>query len=384
MHGRSASLHRYSAPHASGVSHVPASHTHHPPRRRVPQSRLGLTHVPVLLADGVPSDWHLVHLGARATGGAGAVIVEASGVTPEGRICPDDSGIWSDDQAAALRRITAFISEHGAVPGIQLAHAGPQGLQRRALARRQAAPGRGGWLADARAERPRLRRRLARAARADRARDRGASSRPSRRPHAAPSLPASACVEIHAAHGYLLHQFLSPLSNQRDDRYGGDFAGRTRLALEVVAAVRAAWPAELPLSRAHLGQRLGRRRLDAGGLRRARDAARDARRRPHRLLVAAASRRRNRSPSARATRCRSPSRDPPRQRASRPPRSASSPSRSRPRHPAAGDADVILLGRELLRDPYWPLRAAAELGVDSEDWPTQYRRARPHVAAPAG
>ena len=197
--------------------------------------------------DGVPNDWHLVHLGARATGGAGAVIVEASGVVPEGRISPDDSGIWSDEQVAAFRRITAFLSDHGAVPGIQIAHAGrkasvtapwrgsrPLGPEERGWqpVGPSAVPFDDGWLVP---------RELAVSEIADIVEAFAASAR---RAHAA----GFRLLEIHAAHGYLLHEFLSPLSNLRTDAYGGDFAGRTRLLLEVVEAVRAAWPAELPLA----------------------------------------------------------------------------------------------------------------------------------------
>ena len=197
--------------------------------------------------DGAPTDWHLVHLGARATGGAGAVIVEASAVVPEGRISPDDSGIWSDEHVEAFRPITAFLSEHGAVPGIQIAHAGRKAsVDAPWRGGRKLAPDEGGWQP---------------VAPSALAYDDGwqvpheltaseiegvieAFAAAARRALAA----GFRLLEVHAAHGYLLHEFLSPLSNERSDRYGGDFEGRIRLPLEVVAAVREAWPAELPLS----------------------------------------------------------------------------------------------------------------------------------------
>ena len=199
--------------------------------------------------DGVADEWHLVHLGARATGGAGAVIVEASAVVPEGRISPDDSGIWTRRAGrGASGRIAAFLDEHGAVPGIQIAHAGARRRTSRALARQQAARAGRGRLAGGRAERARLRRRLAGAARADARRDRrrgrGVRARPPRRALAA----GFRLLELHAAHGYLLHEFLSPLSN----RAHGSLRRRLRRTHAPAARGRrgraAAWPAELPLS----------------------------------------------------------------------------------------------------------------------------------------
>ena len=197
--------------------------------------------------DGFANDWHLVHLGSRAVGGAAAVITEAIAVTADGRISPDDLGIWKDAHVEMLARIFRFIEAQGALPGVQLAHAGRKAST--------AAPWKGGGPLDEAA---------------------GAWT-----PIAAPSAVAFApdyqvpqaideaaiqrliadfvdatgravaagarIVEIHAAHGYLLHQFLSPLSNRRDDRYGGSFDNRTRLVREVTAAVRAAWPEAYPL-----------------------------------------------------------------------------------------------------------------------------------------
>ncbi len=332
--------------------------------------------------DGVPNDWHLVHLGARATGGAGAVIVEASGVVPEGRISPDDSGIWSDEQVAAFRRITAFLSQHGAVPGIQIAHAGRKAsVSAPWLDGRPLGPDERGWQPVAPSA-------LAyddgwhvpRALAADELPGLVAAFAGSaRRAHAA----GFELLEVHAAHGYLLHEFLSPLSNHRDDAYGGDFAGRTRLVLEVVEAVRAAWPAELPLAvrisasdwveggwsvddSVALAKLLGPLGVDlvdcsSGGNSPAQQIALGP---GYQVPFAAAVRHGAGIPTAAVGLITEP-------------------------HQAeeileAGDADVILLGRESLRDASWPLRAAVELGVASEDWPLQYERARPpRVAAPA-
>ncbi len=198
--------------------------------------------------DGLADDWHLVHLGSRAAGGAGAVLAEATAVLPEGRISPQDLGLWSDAHIEPLARIFRFIDAQGAVPGIQLAHAGRKAST--------AAPWTGGgplgevdggWPARVTApsalpfstDHP-VPQALDQAGLATVV---AAFALAARRAHAA----GCRLLEIHAAHGYLLHQFLSPLSNRRDDGYGGDFAGRTRLVREVTRAVRAAWPADLPL-----------------------------------------------------------------------------------------------------------------------------------------
>ncbi|HJX84536.1 MAG TPA: oxidoreductase, partial [Candidatus Angelobacter sp.] len=197
--------------------------------------------------DGLANEWHLVHLGSRAVGRAATVIVEATGVTPDGRISPEDMGLWSDAHAEALRPIFAFVAQQGSVPGIQLAHAGRKAST--------AAPWKGGkslavkdggWTpilapsaipfsdgyqvphALTAQEIASIVQAFATAA--ERARTAGAK-----------------LVEIHAAHGYLLHSFLSPLSNQRTDSYGGSFANRTRIVCEVVTAVRKVWPEEYPL-----------------------------------------------------------------------------------------------------------------------------------------
>jgi len=201
--------------------------------------------------DGVAGDWHLVHLGRFALGGAALVFVEATGVEARGRISPGDMGIWNDDQARALARIAEFLKANGAAAGIQLAHAGRKGSTRRPwdgggeLNGEDAVKGEPAWET------------LAPSAiafaqsyptpRAMSITDMGdvivAFRQAARRADAA----GFDVVEIHAAHGYLLHEFLSPLSNHRTDQYGGDREGRMRFPLEVVETVRAVWPARKPL-----------------------------------------------------------------------------------------------------------------------------------------
>ena len=196
--------------------------------------------------DGFASDWHLVHLGSRAVGGAGLVIVEAAAVEADGRITPDDLGIWQDAHVEQLSRIAAFVKRQGAAAGIQLAHAGRKASSQSPWKGGAAVPREdGGWQTVA------------------------PSAIPFRAGDPAPaalgvaeieriqvSFAAAAqralragfdVVEVHAAHGYLLHEFLSPLSNVRADLYGGAFANRIRFTLETVRAVRAVWPEHLPL-----------------------------------------------------------------------------------------------------------------------------------------
>lgn len=197
--------------------------------------------------DGEPNDWHLVHLGSRAVGGAGLVIAEASAVTPSGRISPEDAGIYLDSHIEAWRRITRFINEQGATACLQLAHAGRKASTAAPWrGGKPLVPREGGWLpvsapsalafADGYAKPDAL---DLDGIQAIKDAFRNAASR---------SIDAGfGIIEIHAAHGYLLHQFLSPLSNQRIDDYGGSFENRIRLCLEVVESVREVWPDRLPL-----------------------------------------------------------------------------------------------------------------------------------------
>ena len=197
--------------------------------------------------DGLANDWHLVHLGSRAVGGAGLIFTEATAVTPDGRITAQDLGLWSDEHIEPLQRITRFIRAQGAVAGIQLAHAGRKASTHRPWLGKHGSVkvDEGGWVPV------------------------GPSPIAFDPNHTAPkqldteqiqgvvqafidaakrSLEAGfSVVEVHAAHGYLLHQFLSPLSNQRLDQYGGSFENRIRLVLQVTEAVREVWPEELPV-----------------------------------------------------------------------------------------------------------------------------------------
>lgn len=196
--------------------------------------------------DGFANDWHLVHLGAFARGGAGLVMMEATGVDPAGRITPYDHGLWSAEHVAFLQRITAFLHGQGAVAGIQIAHAGRKASRTRPWEGDADLPNTdGGW--EVVGPSP------------------IAFGEGYRTPHelsttqiketigkfvATTRLALAAgfrVLEIHGAHGYLIHSFLSPLSNQRSDEYGGSFQNRIRFLLEIIEAVRAAWPAELPL-----------------------------------------------------------------------------------------------------------------------------------------
>lgn len=201
--------------------------------------------------DGYAGDWHLVHLGARATGGAGLVMLEATAVAPQGRITERDLGIWDDDQIPGLTRIAGFIAKAGAVPGIQLAHSGrkgsyspsfgPDGMQ----AIQSLTPEEGGWPIIGPSALP--------------FEARGAVPRPMDHGDvgyvvehfAAAAARADACgfdvIEVHAAHGYLLHSFCSPLSNRRSDEFGGSFENRVRLARRVAQAIRSRWPDHKPL-----------------------------------------------------------------------------------------------------------------------------------------
>ena len=197
--------------------------------------------------DGFASDWHLVHLGSRAVGGAALVMTEAAAVEPRGRISPQDLGIWKDEHIEVLARIARFVREQGAVPGIQIAHAGRKASVRRpweggAVIRPDEG---GGWQPVAPSAVPF---RPGDPAPAELSR---AEIQVVRQAFAAAAVRALAAgfqvVEIHGAHGYLIHEFLSPLANQRQDEYGGSLQNRMRFALETAAAVRAAWPERLPL-----------------------------------------------------------------------------------------------------------------------------------------
>ena len=328
--------------------------------------------------EGLPAAWHLVHLGSRAVGGAGLVLTEATAVSPEGRISPGDTGIWSDAHAEAWAPIARFVAEQGVVAGLQLAHAGRKASTD--------APWRGGRPLGAEAGGwPTV----------------GPSPLPFADGHPVPrelstddlsgivgafrdgarraARAGFEMVEIHMAHGYLLHQFLSPLSNRRTDEYGGSLDNRMRLPLEVTRAVREAFPVERPvLARTSVtdwvegGWDLEQSIVLARGLREAGvdlvdcssgGAAPDAKvpvAPGYQVPFAQAIRERAGVPTGAVGMITEPT--------------------QAEAVLAEGKADLVLLAREMLRDPYWPLHAAQALGVDVR-WPDQYVRASPPRAS---
>jgi 2,4-dienoyl-CoA reductase-like NADH-dependent reductase (Old Yellow Enzyme family) len=325
--------------------------------------------------DGHPGDWHLVHLGSFARGGAGLVMTEATAVTATGRISPQDAGIWTDAQAADYERITRFISGQGATPGIQLAHAGRKASTKRPWDRMPGASDvvgldDGGWEAlgpspigydDWPAPQELSVAGIAEivaaftsaAARAD--------------------ATGFELAEIHAAHGYLLHEFLSPLSNERVDHYGGDFSNRIRALLEVVDAVRRVWP-----DRKALSVRVSATDWVDGGwdLEQTEALARELV--GHGVDIIDVSSGGN-SPKQQIP--VGPGYQVPHSRAVREasglPTIAvgmiTSPQQAE-QIVSDGSADAVMLARQLLREPHWPLRAADELRGEVR-WPEQYTRA---------
>lgn len=324
--------------------------------------------------DGFADDWHLVHLGQFAAGGSALVFTEATAVTPEGRISPQDLGIWSDAHVEMLARIARFVDARGAALGMQLAHAGRKASTKRPWeGHGPVAPDDGGWtpvLAPSavpfddgwleptaldEAGIARIVRAFADGAR--RALDAGVR-----------------VLEIHAAHGYLLHEFLSPIANRRNDRWGGSFDNRVRLTLDVVDAVRAVMPESLPLvvrlsatdwrddgwtldESVELARRLGAHGVDlidcsSGGIApRVRIPVGPG----YQVHLAARIRAESGVPTAAVGMIGSAEQ-------------ADTIVRS-------GQADVVLLARALLRDPHWPLGAARVLRREVQ-WPVQYERAR--------
>jgi 2,4-dienoyl-CoA reductase-like NADH-dependent reductase (Old Yellow Enzyme family) len=324
--------------------------------------------------DGFANDWHFVHLATRAVGGAGLVFTEATAVTAEGRISPDDLGIWADVHVGTLGRIVRFVKGEGSAIGIQLAHAGRKASTYAPFVGRGAlSEADGGWEPigptttpfDSNYPVPRAMTIVEIAEIVDAFRQAAERAR-----HAGFDV-----IEIHAAHGYLIHEFLSPLSNTRTDEYGGSFDNRIRLCLEIVETVRGVWPEHAPLfirlsatdwvdggwdieQTIELARRLTGMGIDlidcsSGGMV------------PHAPIPT--------TPGYQV------------------------PFAERIKHEAAiatgavglittpqqandiitqGKADLVVLARELLRDPYWPLRAARDLG-HQVPWPAQYLRAAP-------
>ncbi len=328
--------------------------------------------------DGFATDWHLVHLGSRAVGGAALVFSEACAVTSEGRISPWDLGIWKDEHIEPLARITRFIREQAVVPGIQLAHAGRKGSTKRPWEGvGEVRESEGGWkpLAPSpiafepsypvpsgldEAGIRRIVKAFAEAAR--RALDAGFQ-----------------VLELHAAHGYLIHEFLSPLSNQRTDSYGGSLDNRIRFLYETVAAVRKVWPARLPLfvrisatdwveggwdvdQSIYAVKKIAPLGVDlidcsSGGL----DARQKIPAKPGYQVPFAQQIRDTTNVLTGAVGLIEV------------PAMASQILRQ-------NKADVVILAREFLRRPYWPLEEASEMGVPLP-WPAQYLRAAPNGTA---
>jgi 2,4-dienoyl-CoA reductase-like NADH-dependent reductase (Old Yellow Enzyme family) len=330
--------------------------------------------------NGFANDWHFVHLGSRAVGGAGLVLTEATAVLPEGRISPQDLGIWEDGHIEMLTKIVTFIHEQGSVAGMQLAHAGRKASTSRPWEGHDAVPeSQGGWTKVV-----------------------APSAIPFSDTYPMPqaltldgikeivdafaATARRACqagfrvVEIHAAHGYLIHEFLSPLSNKREDEYGGSFENRTRLCREVVAAVRSAWPKELPMfirisatdwveggwtveesvRLAGALKEMGVDLIDCSSGGNALHAKipvgpgyqtqfAERIRREAGIMTGAVGMITEPAQAEHIIR--------------------------------TGQADAVIMAREFLRDPYWPLRAARELD-QSIAWPVQYLRAGPKGAQP--
>ncbi|GAA3938798.1 NADH:flavin oxidoreductase/NADH oxidase [Hymenobacter algoricola] len=324
--------------------------------------------------DGFANDWHLVHLGSRAVGGAGLIITEAAAVAPEGRITPDDLGIWKDEHIEGLRRITTFIRAQGVAAGIQLAHAGRKASTYTSWkGAGQVAQADGGWTTVAPSAVP-----FADAYPTPVALDAAGLARVVADFRAATVRALAAgfqLIEIHAAHGYLLHEFFSPLSNQRTDQYGGSFDNRIRLLLEVVAATRAVWPAALPLL-----VRISATDWTAGGWTADESVALAAILKTKGVDLVDCSTGGN-VPAA-------PIPVGPLYQvefAERMKRETGMPTGAVGLITTAaeadavittGQADLVIMAREFLRDPYFPLHAAFELGADVA-WPVQYERARP-------
>jgi 2,4-dienoyl-CoA reductase-like NADH-dependent reductase (Old Yellow Enzyme family) len=324
--------------------------------------------------DGFATDWHFVHLGSRAVGRAAAVITEATAVTADGRISPHDLGIWADAHVEPLRRAFAFVTEQGSIPGMQLAHAGRKASTSEPWnGGKPITPAQGGWIPIA-----------------------GPSPLPFgdgyQTPHelsiveireiigafAAAAQRAEAAgaklIELHGAHGYLLHSFLSPLSNQRTDQYGGSFANRIRMLCEVVTAVRKIWPDQYPLwvrisasdwteggwtveETVELSRILKPMGIDlvdcssGGNVQKTKIPVGPG----YQVAFAEQVRREAGIPTGAVGMITDPAQ-------------ADQIIRS-------GQADVVILARQFLRDPYWPLLAAQVLGQNIQ-WPLQYERAR--------
>lgn len=325
--------------------------------------------------DGYANDWHLVHLGSHAVGGAALVITEATAVSPEGRISPNDLGLWKDEHIIMLKRITDFIHQHGAVAGIQLAHAGRKAsISPPWMGDKLVPESEGGWQPVAPSDI---------AFSEDYAQPLALSIEGIKKviddfKHAAQRAIKAGfrIIEIHAAHGYLIHQFLSPVSNRRNDEYGGSFDNRIRLLLEIVEAVRTVWPEKYPLfvrisatdwldssdswqleDSIQLASILKSKGVDlidcsSGGIA------------PNIKIPA--------KPNYQV-----PFADAVRNKADIATGAVGIIVKAQQAEDiiSSRQADLVLMAREMLRDPYFPIHAAAELGYDIQ-WPVQYERAK--------
>jgi 2,4-dienoyl-CoA reductase-like NADH-dependent reductase (Old Yellow Enzyme family) len=330
--------------------------------------------------NGYANDWHVVHLGSRAVGGAGLVLTEATAVLPEGRISPHDLGIWEDGHIEMLAKIVGFIHEQGSIAGMQLAHAGRKASTSRPWEGHDAVPeSEGGWTKVVAPSALKF---------SDTYPMPQALTRDGIREviDAFAAAARRACqagfrvVEIHAAHGYLIHEFLSPLSNKREDEYGGSFENRTRLCREVVAAVRSAWPKELPLfirisatdwveggwtieESVRLAREVNAMGVDfvdcssGGNALHAKIPVGPG----YQTQFAERIRREAQIMTGALGMITSPA--------------------QADHIIQTGQADAVIMAREFLRDPYWPLRAGREL-EQAIAWPVQYLRAAPKGAQP--
>ncbi len=324
--------------------------------------------------NGFANDWHFAHLSARAVGGAGLVFTEAAAISPEGRISPQDLGVWSEEHFEPLERIVQFINSQGAIAGIQLAHAGRKASVYRPWSGQGSVPeSEGGWRTVA----PSVIAFGKNYATPEELSVQGilklqqAFATAAQRAHAA----GFRTIELHAAHGYLAHEFLSPLSNRRTDNYGGSFENRIRFLLECVTAVRKALPDHCPLF-----VRISATDWTDGGW--DLDQSIELSRRLKDLGVDAI----DCSSGGNVEQAKipvGPGYQVPFARRIRQEAAISTLAVGMISEPAQADqiirnseADIVLLARELLRDPYWPLRAARELGHPMS-WPAQYLRAAP-------
>ncbi|GHC33479.1 NADH:flavin oxidoreductase/NADH oxidase [Streptomyces cinnamoneus] len=324
---------------------------------------------------GVANDWHFAHYTARAAGGTGLILVEASAVSPEGRISPADLGIWNDTQAEALRGITTFLKEQGTVPGIQIAHAGRKAATDRPWRGGEPVGPEEGWQPVGPSPLPfkdghPVPRELTAEQIKETVAQFGAAARRARQ-------AGFEVVEVHGAHGYLIHEFLSPHSNHRTDEYGGSFENRIRLALEVVDAVRAQWPEELPvLFRVSATDWLTENTEDDREGWTGDDTVRLARElKAHGVDLLDVSSG-GMAPGARipvGPGYQVPFAQRVKDEAGLPVAAVgliTEPGQAE-KIVANGEADAVLLGRELLRDPYWARRAAHALGAEART-PDQY------------